>query len=199
MPVLNDKIGQPTIRRLLKWMGLLIGVGVLFLSLSKDLSAQDLPAREYQIKAVFLYNFTQFVQWPESAFSETASPLVIGILGEDPFGSYLDETVKGEVVNNHPLVIRRYEKLEDAKGCHVLFIGDDNKEDIRRTLQSLRTQPVLTVGDFDGFARMGGMVRFLTEKGRIRLRINVDAATEANLVISSKLLRLADITTQKNN
>jgi hypothetical protein len=167
--------------------------------MNKDLSAQEPLAREYQIKAVFLYNFTQFVQWPEDTFSEPGAPLVIGVLGEDPFGIFLDETVKGEVINNHPLVVKRYEKVQDVNGCHILFIAQDKSQDIRRTLTHLKAQPVLTVSDVNGFARMGGMVRFLSEKGRIRLRINIEAATEANLVISSKLLRQADITTQKNN
>src|SRR5258708_59565 len=85
-----------------------------------ELPAQTAASKEYQIKAAFLYNFTQFVSWPPEAFSEPQSPLVIGILGDDPFGSFLDEMVSGEKVNNRPLVVKRYRSVEDIKGCHVL-------------------------------------------------------------------------------
>jgi hypothetical protein len=68
-----------------------------------DTLAQSSPDQEYQLKAVFLFNFAQFVEWPASAFPSPETPLVIGVLGEDPFGPYLDETVRGEKVNDRPL------------------------------------------------------------------------------------------------
>jgi hypothetical protein len=163
------------------------------------LTAQDLLPREYQIKAVFLFNFTQFVEWPSTAFAAPNSPLVIGILGEDPFGSYLDETVKDEVVDNHPLVVERFASAKDIRVCHILFINLKEKDDIRQALDDLKSQPILTVSDLDTFLRTGGMIRFFTENSRIRIRINVDRTTEENLTISSKLLRLAEIFSQKNN
>src|SRR2546421_10219007 len=86
-------------------------------------SAQTGPSREYQVKAVFLFNFAQFVEWPPAAFAGANSPLVIGILGQDPFGAYLDETVRNEKVNNRLLEIQRYHRVEDIKTCHILFIS----------------------------------------------------------------------------
>src|SRR5947207_13490122 len=83
----------------------------------------EAQSKEYQIKAVFLFNFAQFVDWPTNAFPEVQTPLVIGVLGEDPFGSYLDETVRGEKVNNRPLVIQRYRRADEIKSCHILFIS----------------------------------------------------------------------------
>ena len=90
-------------------------------------------------------------------------------------------------------------KVEDVKGCHVLFVGQNKSEAIRRTLDRLKGQAILTVSDADGFTRLGGIIRFHNEEGKIRLQINVDAATEANLVISSKLLRSAETVVQQSS
>ena len=160
--------------------------------------AQATISREFQIKAVFLFNFTQFVQWPESSFADATSPFVIGVLGDDPFGPYLDETVGNESVGSHKLVVERYQTPGDIRNCHILFISLSSKPDIREALAAVKGKPVLTVSDTDGFARTGGMVRLYNEGGHIRLRINLQPADEANLLVSSKLLRLADIVQAKN-
>ena len=153
--------------------------------------AQSSP--EYQLKAVFLFNFAQFVEWPGSAFPEPDTPLGICILGQDPFGGYLDETVRGETVANHPLAVRRYRTVDEIKGCHILFVGRQEQGHFGQILDSLKGRSVLTVGDVEGFARRGGMIRFVTDHNRIRLRINLEAARAANLTLSSKLLRPAQI------
>ena len=158
-----------------------------------NLAAQPVATKEYQIKAVFLFNFSQFVEWPTNAFPETQTPLVIGVLGEDPFGTYLEETVRGETVNNHPLVIQHYRRAEDIKACHILFISQSEAGRLDRIFESLKGRNILTVGDVENFARRGGMIRFITEKNKIRLRINLEAAKAASLTISSKLLRPAEI------
>jgi hypothetical protein len=157
------------------------------------LTAQTAPSPEYRLKAVFLFNFAQFVEWPASAFPEAETPLVIGVLGEDPFGSYLDETVRGETVNNHPLAVRRYRRVEDITACHILFVGRPEEGHLEQVLESLKGRNILTVGDAEGFARRGGMIRFVTDHSRIRLHINLDAAEAAHLKLSSKLLRPAEI------
>jgi hypothetical protein len=159
------------------------------------------PTREYQVKAVFLYNFTQFVEWPSTAFPEANTPFVIGILGKDPFGTYLDETVQGEKVNEHPLVVQRFDNVTDIKLCHILFISVSEKNQLRDILEILRSQKqnILTVGDAPNFAKQGGIVRFFTEENKTRIRINLEAAREADLTISSKLLRVAEIFDPQNN
>src|SRR5688572_10771685 len=84
-------------------------------------SAQTRPvAREYQLKAVFIYNFTQFVEWPSNAFSSDQAPMVIGILGTDPFGSDLEETIAGEKINGHPLLVQHYSTIEEVGACQIL-------------------------------------------------------------------------------
>ena len=151
------------------------------------------PPPEYQLKAIFLFNFAQFVGWPAAALSNDQLPFVIGVLGDDPFGSYLDETVQGEKIGGHPMVVRRYSRVEDAAGCHVLFISRSESGRMAEIVAALRGRNILTVGDVEDFNQVGGMVRFVTEQGRIRLRIDVQAAQAAGLTISSKLLRSATI------
>jgi hypothetical protein len=155
-------------------------------------AAADTPSREHRVKAVFLFNFAQFVDWPDSAFSGPQDPLVVGILGDDPFDDFLDEVVKGESVRSRPIVARRFKKVEEIKACHVLFIGGSETAQLDAILASLKERHILTVGESDVFYSRGGMVRFATEGGKVRLRINLDAVHGANLVVSSKLLRLAD-------
>jgi hypothetical protein len=157
------------------------------------LHAQAATAREYQLKAVFLFNFAQFVAWPPPAFAAPDAPLVIGVLGEDPFHKTLDDTVRGEKVEGHPIAIERYRRVDDLKTCHVLFVCRSEIAHLDQILARLKGQPVLTVGDVEGFAQRGGMIRFVNDNNKVRFRINVEAAKAANLTISSKLLRPADI------
>jgi hypothetical protein len=168
--------------------------GLLLLSGSEVL-AQTAPSREYQVKAVFLFNFAQFVEWPPAAFAGARSPLVIGILGGDPFGAYLDETVRDEKVSNRPLEIQRYQRVDEIKTCHVLFISRSEANRLEQILVSFKDRHILIVGDGDDFVQRGGMIRLATAQNKIRLIINVDAAKAANLTISSKLLRAAELVT----
>jgi hypothetical protein len=169
----------------------LVAFALLFSS-GPQLSAQQV-SKEYQIKAAFLYNFSQFVEWPAGAFPNAQSPLVIGVIGDDPFGNYLDDIVRGEKVNNHPLVVQRFHRVSEIKTCHVLFVSRSEANQIEQVLSSLRGRNILTVGDFEDFAQRGGMIRFITENNKIRFRINVGVARAAKLTISSKLLRAAEI------
>ena len=153
------------------------------------LLAQGTP--EFKVKAVFLYNFTQFVDWPPGTFATSQSPLIIGILGTDPFGPYLQETVAGEKINGHPLIIIHYKAIEEVSGCHILFINTGNKRD--KVMGGLRGRSILTVSDATDFTKLGGMIRFFTKDNKMKLEINLEAAKASNLAISSKLLRLAEI------
>lgn len=157
------------------------------------LHAQQPPSREATIKAVFLFNFTQFVEWPSNAFGAAETPFVIGILGNDPFGSSIDEAVQGEKVKGHPLIIRRFQDVKEVKDCQLLYISLIDPDRIKELLTGLPGHFMLTVSDTYNFARLGGMIRFYTQDNKIKLQINPAAAKIANLTISSKLLRLADI------
>jgi hypothetical protein len=154
---------------------------------------------EYQIKAVFLFNFAQFVDWPPEALADVSAPLVIGVLGEDPFGTALDDTVRNETIKSRKLIVQRYQGIEDVQACHILFISRSEASRLDQIVAALRGRSILTVSDITGSALQGVMIRFITEKNRIRLRVNLEAAKAVHLVLSSKLLRPAEIvTTQKN-
>ncbi len=175
-----------------------LAVVVLLLLPGMRGSAQATPSREYQVKAVFLFNFTQFVDWPLTAFSSDSTPLVIGVLGDDPFGSYLDDIVRGEQVNSRKLTVQRYRRTADVKVCQVLFLSRSEEKNFGKALAALKGADVLTVSDADGFASQGGMIQLSTENGKIRLKINVDAAKASSLIISSKLLRSAEIVASRD-
>lgn len=171
----------------------------LLMLINARVPPQAAVAREFQIKAVFLYNFTRFVQWPETAFGRSDAPFVIGILGDNPFGSYLDQTVTGESAGDHGLVIERYSSPDEIRECHILFVDVDSKQEVTRALEQVKGKPVLTVSDGEGFARLGGMIHFYNEDARIRLRINANSVDESGLKVSSKLMRLAEIIPSKND
>ncbi|MCI0530621.1 MAG: YfiR family protein [candidate division Zixibacteria bacterium] len=159
----------------------------------RNLPAKTEPHPEYALKAVFLFNFAQFVNWPADAFPDGQAPLVIGVLGEDPFGNYLEETVQGEKVDGRPLTVSRYSSVDEIDTCHVLFISQSEAERADKIISKLDGRSILTVTDARDFSQTGIMIRFVSEKKKIKLKINVDAAKAAELAISSKLLRLADI------
>lgn len=149
-------------------------------------------SREYQLKAVFLYNFAQFTEWPANTFAETNSPIVIGIVGPDPFGSVLEETIRGENVAGHPFAVQHYARAADIKTCHMLFITQPAIREANEILNAVKGKPVLTVSDIDTPATGQVMIRFIVENNKVHFRINAEAARAANLTLSSKLLRVAE-------
>ena len=169
-------------------------LAVLWCACVASATAQTSNAsNEYRIKAVFLFNFAQFVEWPATAFKGPGQPIEICILGTDPFGTYLDETVRNEVVGDRPLVVRRHRQVEDVGTCQLLFISRSEAANIPDIIAGLKGRSILSVSDADAFAGRGGMVRFVTMNHRINLRINLEEARAAGLTISSKLLRRATI------
>ncbi len=154
--------------------------------------AEPPPASEYQIKAAFLYNFAKFIEWPADAHLADAQSFTIGILGRDPFGPDI-AVIEGKPVKDKPLRVVRGLTLEELKGCQVLFIGAASAAELERTLNSLKGKPVLTVGEFEGFARRGGMIHLMTVENKVRFEINAQVTDRAGLKVSSHLLRLAKI------
>ena len=170
-----------------------VGLALMVLA-CLPIQARQTPAfQEGAVKAVFLFNFAQFVDWPPEAFSSPTSQMVIGVLGDDPFGSLLDETVNREVVKRHELVVQRYRRVEEIRTCHILFISRSEVKNLEGILAKLNGRAILTVGDSDEFAVRGGMIRFLTTGNRVRMRINLKASKAAGLTVSSNLLRAAEI------
>jgi hypothetical protein len=144
---------------------------------------------KYQVKAAFLLNFTKFIEWPASAFDAPDSPIVICILGDDPFGKTLDQIVAGEVVAGRKIVVQRIRRLPPIKSCQELFVYRQEKE-VLKTLPAMGPG-VLTIGEGESFVRDGGMIAFVVENRRVRFGINESAAASAGLKLSSKLLNVA--------
>ncbi|MBI2512747.1 MAG: YfiR family protein [Opitutae bacterium] len=149
--------------------------------------------RDLDVKAVFLFRFAQFVEWPADAFPTPDAPIVIAVVGEDALAAALDRVVAGERLQGRPFEVRRYHRPDQVERCHVLYIAPSNAGDVAQVLVRLRGQPTLTVGDAPEFARTGGMIRFFSHQGRLRLEVNNTAARGAGLALSSKLLRIAEI------
>src|SRR5690349_12249341 len=120
-----------------------LALSVLLCALPVRLSFADADiAKEYRVKAVFLFNFAQFIKWPADTFLSPDAPICIGILGEDPFGSFLDDTIQGEKVDGHPLVVKRITRVEDVKGCHILYIGLSESKRLSRILKALEGRSI---------------------------------------------------------
>ena len=167
------------------------------LTYTNPLPAQRPGNREYQLKAIFLYNFSQFVEWPAASFSSDQAPMVIGIVGKDPFGFYLEEAISGEKMNGHPLVIQRYANIDEIGACHILFINLPDTQKRTQAINAVKDKSVLTVSDALDFLEHEGMIRFFMRQGKLKLQVNLETIKTANLEVSSKLLRLVEIFTPK--
>ncbi|MCZ6675759.1 MAG: YfiR family protein [Candidatus Poribacteria bacterium] len=178
----------------------LIGVviGLIAFTSVQATDAESISAREYQIKAAYLYNFAKFVQWPAEAFKDDTTPITIGILGEDPFSEHLDRIIKNKTAQGRQIKVRRFKGLKDLEFCHILFISESEKKRLKQILESLENLHILTVSETKGFAQSGGMVKFLRKKDTIGFEINISTAECAGLKMNSQLLSLAKIVRDKH-
>jgi len=187
---------------MLRRLAILIAVFSMTLNWTASAGAQASDASdssEYLVKAGFIYNFAKFVEWPSTAFAEPDSPIVIGVLGTDPFGEIINHVVEGKKIGMRGFVVRRFKwskELKDSKDfkeCRILFVSSSEKMRFEEIVEAVKGLPILTVGETPGFAERGGMIRLMLEDNRVRFEVNVDAAHDGNLNISSRLLTLARI------
>jgi hypothetical protein len=170
-------------------IGLRVG-GALAVAVSLTATAASAPT-EYQVKAAFLFNFVKFTEWPAAAFPDASAPLVIGVLGNDPFGRTLDELVQGESINGRSMIIKRFPAGSDPADCHVLFVTRSEKDRLSSLLKALKKKPCLTISDLDRFCQQGGTINLvLSASGTVKPEISPDAARAAGVQISSRLLNL---------
>lgn len=168
--------------------------------LGSGLRLRSDPSPESQLRAVLLLNLCRFVQWPDSAFESTNSPLVIGIMGRDGYVPLLEEVTRDEEVHNRRIVIARYASVHEITNCHLLFIGSSEQRNMSAILACLGNRPMLTVSDAERFTRYGGIVKLFTKlDGKTGLRINAVAAKAAELTVSAMLLRVAEIANQEDD
>lgn len=140
-----------------------------------------------------LLNAARFISWPAASFSAADAPLIIGVLGDSPFGAILEEVVKGETVRQRPIKVRIVSLQDAGTKCHLLFISRSERERLGPVLRSLAASSVLTVSEVDGFTKSGGILGLTIEKGKIRFEVNPEAAVRAKLKIDSQFLRLARV------
>jgi hypothetical protein len=170
---------------------------VLVLSVPGVIHSQpDTPTAsptEYEVKAAFLYNFARFVEWPAETRHDPGAPFVIAILGRDPFGSVIDETVAGKRVAGRPIEVRRVARVDEVREAQIVYVSPSERPNMAAVLKALERPGVLTVGDTDGFATHGGAINFTVQARRVRFEINPAVAEQAGLKMSSQLLKLATL------
>jgi hypothetical protein len=160
-----------------------------------SVSAQDqgsAESSEHLIKAGYVYNFAKLVEWPSSA--ARSGPLVIGVLGNDAFATVLERVVAGKRIEDRPFEVRRLKSRDfRACGCQILFVAAAESARIDDILQFQNTASVLTISEAPDFAKRGGVIGLEIDDSKVRFIVNVDAAAQASLTISSRLLALAKI------
>lgn len=170
-----------------------LGLEVGLIEASARNSTDTKRAKEYKIKAAFLYNFCVFTTWPKEAFKKDDSPIVVGVLGSDPFGPALDAALKKKKVDNRAFRIERYAKFKDIGDCHLLFVPSDSAKHMSDVKKKLENKHTLIVGESTSFALAGGAIGFYVEKKKMRFEVNTAETKRRGLSISSKLLKLARI------
>jgi hypothetical protein len=170
----------------------LLVLAATFWGLLLPWSAQAASSAEHEIKAAFMYNFAKFVQWPEAAFGQPQSPLIMCVIGRDDFGSALD-TIDHKLALQHELRVRRRVRLEDVKSCHILFVPQSEHAHLASILRAVSGASVLTVSDIDRFAEAGGVIGFYDLDNKLQFSINPEQARSSSLHIDSQLLKLAKI------
>jgi YfiR/HmsC-like len=172
------------------WLWAIPAVSVFVSTL--PLAGQKTKPTQFDVEAAYLYQFSRFVQWPAAnSSSNRRASFPICVLGRDPFGRILDDTIRGETVDGVPLVAKRIDTAGDVSNCRVVFIGASEENRIAETLGTFRGVPVLTVSEISDFVARGGMVQFVLREGKVRFAINFTSAEKAGLTLSSQLLKVA--------
>jgi hypothetical protein len=193
---------QAIIRQRLNWPGFssllarrrvypLLVLLLLLAPAARSFAADPQTLTEYQIKAGFFFNFTRFVDWPESAFVSTSSPILVCVLGETPLTDLLTDVALGKVVNGRAVSIRRVKASDDLRRCNLLFISAEEERHTAEILASVKKTNTLTVGETPGFAQAGGMINFSIQENKVKLELNLEATTRAGLKVNSKLIAVS--------
>lgn len=173
------------------WQGLLpVLLGLLLLGAASGVRAEPV-AKEYQLKAAFLYNFSKFVQWPPGRFADETSPIVIAVLGQSPFGDELDKLVRERLVNGRPIEVRPIASAADIPAAHIVFVPAGSEALLAGG--PVGGPGVLTVGESAAFTARGGIIRFTLIEEKVRFEIDQSSAEKAGLKLSGQLLKLATI------
>src|SRR4051812_21972394 len=191
MKVINPRCWRGAVTRTA--LALLILLTGLIVPAAASAAASVSSPTEYEIKAGFLFTFARFVKWPPQKLSESDSPFVIGVVGDESFAAAIDSVVRGKQVRDHTMLVRRVSSGDDLRRCHLLFISRSYESRLPAILADLRDEPVLTVGESDRFIARGGMISFTTVADTIRFEIRPETARKSGLSFDPRLLNLAII------
>jgi hypothetical protein len=196
------------LRRCRAGWGAICRIGFLFglvhLSLVAGIftaGAEEAMPTEFQVKAAFLINFPKYVDWPTNAFAETNSPITVAIFGDENVANEVQNMIgNGRISSGHPVVLKRIAREEEInRDCHILFIGTAERQRIPSILEKIRGEKILTVSESDDFLEQNGIINLARQGRKIRLQVNLAAAGNAQLKISSRLLVAADVVKGKSN
>ena len=165
---------------------------VLLVSLCADSASAAGSDLELKVKSAFLYNFARFVIWPAQKFANASSPFQVCVLEPDPFGAILDDTLRGKLVDKHPIVVSRSSNIEELKSCHIVYAAATEPTSVEGAFASLAGAGVMTVHESDR-PLSAGVVRFFLDERKVRFEINATAAAREKLQLSPKLQSLAII------
>ena len=179
-----------------RWRGAFCGLRLLLLATAcwpglPAAAAEPASTKEYEVKAAFLYNFTKFVEWPEEKFAATNSPIVIGVLGRNPFGTALEEMIKNRKVNGRGIQLKQIDSVAEVPGLHVLFVSNGDSERFAGLADALQEGSVLGVGESEALLKRGGAIMFALEGDKVRFELDINSAERARLKISAQLQKLA--------
>jgi hypothetical protein len=175
----------------IKYQIVLSWISLILLGLSTTNAVPEV--RDNEIKAMFLFYFSKFIEYPESALSSKSQPLRICIFGEDPFQNALDAAVQGKDAHGHSIEIKRFNKTETIKECQILFISSAEQASLPQIFAHTRQYPILTVSDMDNFIKSGGMIQFYIEENKVRFMVDLKKIQGATLKVSSRLLQVAKV------
>lgn len=161
----------------------------LFLAFPVGATVASQPVSEYDVEAAYLYNFGKFVHWPDSAQKNPSFDICI--LGEDPFGGTLDKLIVNDDMDGKPIRKRIIGRPSEAAGCAIVYVSDSEAGNLHRILAHFAGSGTLLVSSLPDFARHGGMVQFVLQGDRVRFEVNLKAAAQSHLVLSSELLKVA--------
>jgi len=189
------RVEKPMTRlpRLAAWL-LLYAAFLAFLSgwtRADAQAAEDAETLEQRVKAAYLYKFAGYVEWPAKSFARPETPVVIGVMGDEPLATELTQAVTGRTVNDRLVTVKRLKAGDSLAGIHVLFVGKAESTRLNQLAQSAQPRSILTVTESDGALAHGSVINFVLTDGRVRFEIALDSAEKSGLKLSSRLLAVA--------
>jgi hypothetical protein len=199
--VLCRLVARSLRRNLIARAAVVLLIALALMESQVSVRAQDAVALDYQVKAAFLVNFPKYVDWPSATFSGTNTSITVAVFGDDNVANEFQNMIQsGLAIDGHPVILKRIKSDAEITGaCQILFVANSERSRVSAILEKLKGSPVLLVGDSDNFLEQGGMINMVPKNRKVRLQINLGAAREASLKISSRLLVAADVVKGKEN